>query len=117
MESIYTELALFGSTNDCARTDSVYLPISEVCNGTVSLQKSKLESEINCSPKKIKVSENEAFVFEDTTKVYRYVSESEGYQCPMCLTEFGQLGHHISSSKCGENIDVKRFTAKPKNNI
>ena len=37
MESIYTELALYGSKNECARTDTVFLPISEVCNGTVSL--------------------------------------------------------------------------------
>ena len=37
MESIYTELALNGSKNECARTDTVLLPISEVCNGTVSL--------------------------------------------------------------------------------
>ena len=43
MESICSELALYGSTNDCARTDAVFLPISEaiseVCNGTVSLMK------------------------------------------------------------------------------
>ena len=32
MESIYTK-------NECARTDTVFLPISEVCNGTVSLSK------------------------------------------------------------------------------
>ena len=37
MESIYTELALYDSKNYCARTDTVFLPISEVCNGTVSL--------------------------------------------------------------------------------
>ena len=37
MWSIYTELALYGSKNECARTDTVFLPISEVCNGTVSL--------------------------------------------------------------------------------
>ena len=37
MESIYTELALYSSKNGCARTDTVFLPISEVCNGTVSL--------------------------------------------------------------------------------
>ena len=37
MESIYTKLALYGRENDCARTDAVFLPISEVCNGTVSL--------------------------------------------------------------------------------
>ena len=37
MESIFTELALFGSTNECARTDSVLFPISEVSKGTVSL--------------------------------------------------------------------------------
>ena len=37
MESIYTELALYGSKNECARTDTVFLHISEVCDGTVSL--------------------------------------------------------------------------------
>ena len=36
MQSIYTELALYGS-NECARIDIVFLPVSEVCNGTVSL--------------------------------------------------------------------------------
>ena len=80
----------------------------------VSSQKRKLTSEINCSPKTIKVNEKEAFVFEDENKVYRCVSESEGYQCPMCPKVFGQLGRHISSSKCGEDIDVKRFTEELK---
>ena len=37
MESIYTDLALYCSKNKCARTDTVFLPISEACNGTVSL--------------------------------------------------------------------------------
>ena len=37
MESLYTELALYGRTNKCARTDTVFLPISEVCAGMVSL--------------------------------------------------------------------------------
>ena len=37
MESIYTELALYGSKKECARTDNVFLPISEVCDGTVFL--------------------------------------------------------------------------------
>ena len=37
MESIYTELALYGSKNECARTDNVFSPISEVCDDTVSL--------------------------------------------------------------------------------
>ena len=39
MESIYTELALYGSKNEGARTDTVFLPISEGCDGTVSLAK------------------------------------------------------------------------------
>ena len=39
MESVYTELALYGSNNECARTDTAFLPISEVCNVTVSLSK------------------------------------------------------------------------------
>ena len=37
MESIYTELARYGSKNECARTDTVFLPTSEVCDGRVSL--------------------------------------------------------------------------------
>ena len=42
MESIYTELALYGSKNECARTDTVFLPISEVCDGKVSLKNLQL---------------------------------------------------------------------------
>ena len=37
MESIFTELALYGSKNEYARNDNVYFPISEFCDGTVSL--------------------------------------------------------------------------------
>ena len=39
MESIFTKLALYGSKKQCARTDNVFSPISEVCNGTVSFMK------------------------------------------------------------------------------
>ena len=38
MESLYTGLVLYGSQNECARTDTVFLPLSEVCDGTVSLK-------------------------------------------------------------------------------
>ena len=37
MKSIYTELDLYGSKNECARTENVFSPISEVCYGTVYL--------------------------------------------------------------------------------
>ena len=37
MESIYSELALCGSKNECARTDTVFVHLSEVSKGTVSL--------------------------------------------------------------------------------
>ena len=37
MKSIYSELALYGGKNEFARTDNVVSPISEVCDGTVSL--------------------------------------------------------------------------------
>ena len=37
METIHPELALYGSKNVCARTNTVFFPISEVCDGTVSL--------------------------------------------------------------------------------
>ena len=38
IEIMYTELALYGSTNLCARTNTVFLPISEVCDSTVFLK-------------------------------------------------------------------------------
>ena len=37
MESIYPELALCGSKNECGRTETVFLNLSEVSEGTVSL--------------------------------------------------------------------------------
>ena len=37
MRSIYTKLALYGSTNYCARIDTFFLPNSEVCDDSVSL--------------------------------------------------------------------------------
>ena len=35
LESLYTELALYGSNNEYAWTDTVFLPITKVCDGTV----------------------------------------------------------------------------------
>ena len=37
MESIYPELALCGSKNECGRTDTVFSPISQVCTRGVTL--------------------------------------------------------------------------------
>ena len=37
MESLNPEFALYGRTNKCARTDSVFFPISEVCTRGVTL--------------------------------------------------------------------------------
>ena len=39
MESTFTELALYGSQNECAKIDDSFFLISEFCNGTVSLTK------------------------------------------------------------------------------
>ena len=38
MESIYSELALFGSKNEFAKTDNVFSLISEVCDDTACLK-------------------------------------------------------------------------------
>ena len=46
MESIYAELALYGSTKKCARTDTVFIPIYEDCDGTVSLENALYHSVI-----------------------------------------------------------------------
>ena len=37
MESLCSELALYGSKNECAKTDNIFSLISEVRDGTVSL--------------------------------------------------------------------------------
>ena len=37
MESIYPELALYGSKNEFARTDTVFFPLSQVCTTVVTL--------------------------------------------------------------------------------
>ena len=50
MESIYTELALYGSKNGFARTDAVFLPISEVCDVTVSLNRPGLAGAVLQTP-------------------------------------------------------------------
>ena len=34
---MYTESALYRSKNECARTENAFSPISQVCDGTVSL--------------------------------------------------------------------------------
>ena len=51
MESIYTQLALYGSNNECARTENVFFPISEVCDGTVSLFIKAKQSKWSQKPK------------------------------------------------------------------
>ena len=37
MKSIYSDLALYGSTNECARTVTVFFSISQVCTRVVTL--------------------------------------------------------------------------------
>ena len=61
MESIYTELALYGSKNECARTDTVFLPISEVCDGKVSL----------CNPKNINTTLVSRTLFKCTIVIFK----------------------------------------------
>ena len=38
MEIIYPKLALYGSKNECTRTDTIFLHLSAVSEGTVSLK-------------------------------------------------------------------------------
>ena len=42
MESIYTDLALYDSKNECFRNDAVFLRISQVCDGAVSFEESPI---------------------------------------------------------------------------
>ena len=60
---------------------------------------------------------HEAFVFHDMIHEYRCESKPEGFQCCVCSRVFSQLGRHISTSKCGEKVDVKRFTAELKKHL
>ena len=39
MDSLSLEFALYGSKNKCARTDTVFFPISQVCTRGVTLTK------------------------------------------------------------------------------
>jgi hypothetical protein len=48
MDSIYPELALYGSKNECARTATVFFPVSQVCARGVTL------TEITKIPKLLK---------------------------------------------------------------
>ena len=79
-----------------------------------SSQKRKYSCETTESAKVVKGGEREAFVFKEGNKVYRCVAEPEGYQCCVCPNVFSQIGRHVNLSKCGETIDVKRFTAELK---
>ena len=54
MESIYAKLALYGSKTECAMTDTVFLPISEVCNGKVSLIENYILQKIHIQKGKYK---------------------------------------------------------------
>ena len=79
-----------------------------------SSQKRQYSCDSNVPAKVMKSGEREAFVFKEGNMVYRCVAEPEGYQCCVCPNVFSQLGRHISSSKCGETFDVKRFTSELK---
>ena len=46
MESIYTRLALYGSKNECTRTNNVFLPISEVCDCMVSINRPSVDGAV-----------------------------------------------------------------------
>ena len=57
MESKYPEKVFCGRKNVCARTDTVFFPISEVSKGTVSLKLSKVYYYIQVNLKTIKVKD------------------------------------------------------------
>ena len=55
MESMYVELALYRNKNECARTDNVFFPISEVSDGWFPVElyghkKSGLQTKFCCHP-------------------------------------------------------------------
>ena len=68
MRSIYTELALHGIKNECARTDTVFLPISEVCDGTVSLGNISEENFQHSLQRSGKIRVIDFFLFYSFTK-------------------------------------------------
>ena len=59
IKSIYLELALDGSNNKCARTDTVFLPISQVCTRGVTLSRRYVTDFLRTEP------ENGEFLFSD----------------------------------------------------
>ena len=78
MKSIYPELALYEGKIEGARTDNAFYPISEVCDGTVSLghQFSFKKTELILRPvfalisKALQTTEHIAIVMYITVFVY-----------------------------------------------
>ena len=60
MEILYPELALCGRENECAKTDTVFFPISEVNEETVSLRQPLLSKSFFLPKKNIDVKKNQA---------------------------------------------------------
>ena len=50
-----------------------------------------------------------AFLFEDETKMYRFVQTTTGYICPICKMEFVRIGQHISTKQCGDGINIEKY--------
>ena len=93
MESIYPELALCGRTNQCPRTDTVFLRISEVSKGTVSL---------NVSEDAVVVGGNNDFplVGEDAGV------DDGANSVPLCGIDPVIVGGDINVPPCGEDAGV-----------
>ena len=77
MESIYTELALYGSKNLCAKTDTVFLPISEVYGCTVSL------CQLDCKIRSAVIRAAQAAALEETLETSKTREPTSRLKAPL----------------------------------
>ena len=59
-KGIYPELALYGSKNECARTDTVFFPISQVCTRGVTLNEDTVVRKAPAAPALLKMAPSKA---------------------------------------------------------
>ena len=64
-------------------------------------RKRKSDSVSRQQGEKMKVIGEEAFVFPDENKMYRFVKTARGYTCPIFKMEFARIGQHLSTKQCG----------------
>ena len=102
MDSLNPEFALYGRTNKCAGTDTVFFSISEVCTRGVTLGKMMMKTWYVFFFKRLTITTARAVIFElNEGTIYSFVKfkcQSSGSIIKRLfekLTLFCRLGHSL----------------------